>query len=247
LISKKQIEDRKKLNPLAYACKNDNDYITSLLIEHTDVDKLHVSALFSLCRNKTEKLTIVKQILLKYSTASQEPSSTHDYVQQAMSQQDFNKQTLLHVCIENNHLNIVELLFEKYNCDRFLSDGKQGNLGVHFAAKSGSLKMLNILKQYNAVSSRLNNKEENPLHIAAAHNQFMFIKEFLNIENDSERNFHVDKPSVRVLNKFSMTPLMVAISLNNQDSLKILLDDKNVKLSDKTQNLGTFHFFLTIN
>lgn len=76
-------------------------------------------------------------------------------------------------------------------------------------AKTGSLQILKLLVKYGAVSCNKNNKLENPLHIAAVYSQWMFIEEFIRLENSSEKPFQVVKPSVQVLNKDYHTPSMV--------------------------------------
>ena len=56
-------------------------------------------------------------------------------MEKILKKEDQNRQTILHLAVENNHLNIVELLFRDYNLQRDLKDSLNGNLPIHLAAK----------------------------------------------------------------------------------------------------------------
>ena len=109
------------MTPLHLACKNGNDDIAELLISHTNADQLVAHStpdtflLHYICKIKIEKLNIVKMILDKLKNKSNEI----DYIALAFSKEDSNKQPMLHLAIENNHVNIVECLFD-YNIDKDL-------------------------------------------------------------------------------------------------------------------------------
>lgn len=129
----------------------------------------------------------------------------------------------------------------------FIKIEKDGNLAIHYAARKGSLEMLEILNKYGSVTNLQNYKLENALHIAAIFGRSSFISRFLSIENSKQCGYHVDRPSVLVMNKSFLTPHMQAICVDNQECLEILLSDKNTRLSDKTINQGKClefgHFF----
>ena len=57
-----------------------------------------------------------------------------------------------------------------------------GNYLIHTAAKNGSIKLLELLEKYDAISFRTNSNKENALHIAAEYNSSLFIRDFLKFE-----------------------------------------------------------------
>jgi ankyrin repeat protein len=146
------------MTPLQISCKHDNDSVAELIINHDmDIEKLLTSnfPLHLICKSKIEKIHLVNLTLLKFKLA--QANNAKAYLEQALSKLDSNKQTILHISVENNHLNIVELLFRDFNINKLLKDGKNGNLAIHLVAKTGSLKMLDILHKYDAVFNYRNN------------------------------------------------------------------------------------------
>lgn len=113
-----------------------------MLIERIDLDRLFyacvsedvVTPLHLVCRNKTEKVSIIKSILerlaeatkqskqkqllqqqqLQQQQSQQMTSVYYNYVDIALKKEDLNRQTLLNMAVENNHLNIAEMLLRDY-------------------------------------------------------------------------------------------------------------------------------------
>ena len=75
-----------------------------MLYDHSSSLPLHLA-----CRYKTEKLEIVKLILEKLNNIDSTCS-----IYQILKKEDCNRQIILHLAIENNHLNIVEFLLKNY-------------------------------------------------------------------------------------------------------------------------------------
>ncbi len=224
------------MTPLQLACMKDNDQITSLLVENTDAENLcklteNNFPLHLLCKNKIEKFTLVNSILNKLKTASK---NRKNYLHLALTKLDNNQQPMLHLAVENNHLNIVESLLRDHNVEKDQKDGKYGNNVLHLAAKTGSIKMLELFEKYNVLNNNQNNLLENPLHIAANYNRVQFIKKFLELENADK--FQTTNPSVQMLNKNNYTPLINSVTTCNQSCFEEIVRDKNVKFNVKTSN-----------
>ena len=110
--------------PFHISCKTGNGDILELFIKRMDSQKLTglmltdsgLSPLHTICRNKSEKYSIIKMILEKLIMS--DTSQDREVFDQVLNKEDSNKQTILHIAIENNHANIVELLFRDYNFNR---------------------------------------------------------------------------------------------------------------------------------
>ena len=182
-----KIEDKKQMTALHIACKNENDQLASLLINHTEVEHLCAQTdnflLHLICKNKVEKYDIVKLILEKFRAKSAEENSKN-YVELALSMEDSTRKPLIHIAVENNHLKLVEFLLSEYKANKEVREGKNGNLIMHTAAKTGSTDMLELLKRNDAVSKQQNNNLENALHVAVLNNRYMFIEKYLHYENN---------------------------------------------------------------
>lgn len=261
------------------ACKFGNEDVAVLLIEKIDAEKLYqlcinetpvnLSPVHLTCRNKNEKFLIVKTILDKLKKEGEK--SNKNYLEQLSKKEDLNRQTILHISIENNHLKTVDLLLREYNFNREQSDSQTGNLPIHIAAKNGSIDMLNLLIKYDAVSFKSNNNHENALHIAALNNRHRFIHEFLKYEKSLithrkdcatkiDSNYmpcicycdSVDLKNhilcIRQRDKHFYTPLMRAIASDNQKCVDELITDKYVELDCKDKDgLSIFHLCTEFN
>jgi ankyrin repeat protein len=194
------------------------------------------------CRNKNEKAFIVKKILDKLK----ENSKKINYLEAALKKEDNSRQTIYLIAIENNHLNIVEYLLRDFKVNKEQKDGQNGNMAIHFCAKTGSVEMFHLLQKYDAVSFKTNNNQENALHIAAYNNKHKFIKEFLLYEKcllekqDSENympcickcdDYHT--LSIRQRDHNNYTPLLTALAASNQRCVEELLNDSNIELDAK--------------
>jgi ankyrin repeat protein len=181
-----QLEDKKGMTALHLACKHGHDELALLLIDKTDAEKLcsksaetlplHVAA-----RNKNEKYELVKRMLEKIRKASAEESRSK-LLSVALRKEDTGRQPLLHIAVENGHINIVELLLRDYGVDKEQRDSKHGNLPIHVAARTGSVEMLQVLQKHDAFSFKQNNNMETALHVAAANNRIRFIRKFMRHE-----------------------------------------------------------------
>ena len=174
------------MTPLHIACKHGNEEMAELLIEKIDPLSLYNLMIYDysstlplhlVCRHKNEKILTFKAILDKLHTLN----SSH-YINQALKKEDANRQTILHLAIENNHVRIVELILIGYNKEKELTDGNRGILPIHVAAKNGSIEMLGLMQRYGAVSFKQNYQSENAMHIAAGYNRYRFLREFINYE-----------------------------------------------------------------
>lgn len=114
----------------------------SLII--ADPTKGSALPLHLICENKSEKFLLFKAYIEKIKSEKQ--------LDRCLKKENDSQQTILHISIENNHLNIVELLFRGLNMSKDLRDGLNGNLPIHSAAKNGSIEMFNLLHKYDAVS-----------------------------------------------------------------------------------------------
>ena len=181
-----QVKDKKGFTPLHSACKYGFDKISEFLIEefppeillcHSDLNEFPVHVA---CRNKTENLAIVNKMLNKIREYSQRKKNNS--LQTVLDQVDNKGQNILHISVENNHLEIVKLLLAEYYGNREQMADKDGNYPVHIAAKNGSIEILSLFKKHGVVTFNLNYNQENPLHIASINNKAKFVRELLNFE-----------------------------------------------------------------
>lgn len=280
-----KLEDKKNLSPLHLACKFGNEEVAELLIEKMDKEKLfnlciseypiNLPPLHLACRNKNEKYFIVKNILDRFKETPKfeidekkliSNLKSRNYLDIIAKKEDYNRQTILNIAIENNHLKIVELLFQEYNFSREHKDSQTGNLPIHIAAKNGSVEMLHLLIKYESVSFEANNNHENALHIAALNNKHKFIREFLlherkaitKSENFTSKQQQLHHPKeadympcicvceeidvesyalcIRQRDKNFYTPLMRAIAAGNQKCVDEFINDKYVELDCKDKD-----------
>lgn len=273
------------------ACKLGFEDECELLIEKVDSDKIFNLCMLDLpnsfpllhlaCRNKVEKYRIVKQILEKMH---QNDSRFHlqsenvklNYVDLVSKKEDNNRQTILEICIENNHLNIVELFLSVYNITTNHANALSGNYPIHLAAKNGSPEMLSLLIKYNSDIVRTNFADENPLHIAAQYNRLHFVRKFLASERhwfknsnynclknqfsddtgqlpcicNCDGNFDLSNAqlSIKQRDKKFYTPLMRAIVSGSQRVVQELINDKYVELDLKDKDgQSIFHLCCEYN
>ena len=92
--------------------------------------------------------------------------------------------------------------------------------------------MFEILEKYDAMTSRQNTKLDTPLHIAAFFNNTDFITKYLTLENEGK--IKSSTPSIQILNKSDLTPLLVTLVSNNEKCFELLVNDKNAKLNVKS-------------
>ena len=104
---------------------------------------------------------------------------------------------------------------------------------IHLVAKTGSIKMFDMLISNEGLSSEPNLKLENPLHIAAFFNNKEFISKYLELEN-SEKIQKTGVPSIQALNKNNFTPIQVSIACENHECFEFLAKDTNAKLNVKS-------------
>ncbi len=192
------MENKASLNPLQISCKNQTDTITSLLVENTDADSLLKPSVSSfplhlLCTSKEEKLSLIEAILKKLKEAG----SKKNYLKIALNAVDANGSPLLHLALDYGHTHVVDSLFKNYSADKNQVD-EVGNRAIHPIAKSGSLKMFELLQTHDALSSEQNEKMDNPLHIAAFFNNLTFITKFLELENTDVIKKTNSTPSIQV-------------------------------------------------
>jgi ankyrin repeat protein len=223
------------MTPLHVACKYGYDDIAFLLNEYTSVEKLANSSGDSLplhlaCRNKTEKYHVVKKMLDKIKQSS---TKENNMLEAVMNKLDAGRQTLLQIAVENEHGKLVELFLSEYAVSVDQED-RVGNLPVHLGARAGSTEILKLLAKHNASLFKCNQNKENALHIAAAHNRFKFIKDFILLERaQREKEAGTGPPSVKMLNRHGFTPLFSAVSAGHVKCVEALLISEYTELDAK--------------
>ncbi len=212
------------------------------------------------CKNKTEKYDIVKKMLEKLRDNSIRKKS--NCLQNALDKADSNGQNLLHICIENSHLNLTDLLFKGFYANKEQKEDAEGNFPMHIAAKHGSLEMFKLLIKYECINFHPNKQSENPLHIAAHNNRFKFIRELLKyekfiLENPNENKTmscvcgcDLSEHKHLVLQKDAQghTPLHRAIMSSSHKCVVELLNEKNIELDSKDKDSNSvFHLCTECN
>ena len=168
-----------------------------------------------------------------------------DYLKKALEQRNSRNKLPLHICIENNHVKLVELLI-KYNADVNYLGGNIEEHPVHMAAKIGSIEIMEILEsiiQNRADLTVVNKKNENLLHVAAISNQYEFILKYY--KNEFGKNGPACT-AIHATNLREQTPLLLAVTNDNIESVDALLkckaniDDKDIE-ENSIFHLCAFH------
>jgi ankyrin repeat protein len=210
----------------------------------TDIQTLHL-----LCKNKEDNAQLVNKILEKIREIS--PFDLNEILQKT----DINRQTILQICIEENHLKTVEILLSDYYIDDLLED-RAGNLPIHLCAKYGSVEVFEILKKKPEPPLNLfktNGNYENAMHIAAANNKFKFIKEFLAHEKllaDKKDPAFLKEylPSVKCINRNGYTPIFVGLIAGNLKCVEALMASENCDLDTKdSKGNSLYHICAEVN
>jgi len=174
-----------------------------------------------------ELLTVVQTILNRLA-------SSVLLNQVLVSFNDSNK-NLLECSIESNHLKLVELLLRI--TDLFKQPDSNGNLPVHYAARTGTPEIFNLLMEHKLISFESNLNKETPLHIAADFNRFSFIKMIMLQEKmlmAKEEEKYV--PMIRRLNMKNQTPLQIGLINCNEKCVEEFSSSDDVDLSVKDEN-----------
>jgi ankyrin repeat protein len=244
--------------PLHIACKYGHDDIAFLLNEFTSADKLintssESSPLHLACRNKIEKYYVVKKMLDKLKQNSTKELNLLDTAMRKLDAGSSRQQTLLQISIENEHVKLVELLLCEYDASVDQED-RTGNLPVHLAARAGNTDTLRLLAKHKASLYKCNAQTmENALHIAAAHNRFKFIKEFILLERtERERGGHsasmMGPPCVKQLNRHGFTPLFSAVSAGHIKCVEALLISEYTEIDAKDHDGNSiYHLCAELN
>jgi ankyrin repeat protein len=211
-------------------CKNGNEAILDIMLDKIEPIKLaaiiindpfNLRPLHLLCSHKIEKYISLKKILEIISLNDSAENSLP--VEKIFKKEDSERQTILHLAIENNHLKIVDMLFGDYKISSDLREGKRGNQPIHLCAKNGTSQMFDLLCKHNAVSFKQNNYLENALHIAASANKPHFITEFLKYEYNYMKENKIKNyvPCSHTKDSKQNTPLFSALASSNQTCFKV--------------------------
>ena len=224
--------------------------VACLLIDKTDVKTLSNTSdpnlpLHLACKTKKESISIVKRILDKVKKESKiDLNNLLDTV-------DSDKQTILNMCIDKNHLNMVDILLKEYYTDIKDEFDKNGHLPVHLAARNGSVELFKVLVKNEAISFKINSHGDNPLHIAAENNKFNFIKEFLEYEKafvEKNKLNAIHQPTALALNRERYTPLFLAIIGGHTKCVELFVALDYMKLDAHDKNGNTiFHVCAEFN
>ncbi len=244
------MEEFTTLTALHIACQNAFEDLACLLIDKSDINFLTDLKNSNLplnlaCKNKHEPLKFVKKMLDRIKNEA--PSELLNVI----TKLDLNKQSILNIAIENNHLKIIDLLLKDYYVEGKDSEDKNGNLPIHIAAKSGSVEILKILVKNEAVSFKNNSKGDNVLHIAAENNKFNFIYELLAYEKAYVKKYNLQEthePLALCLNRSKYTPLFLAAIGGHTKCIELLvmLDEVDLSLQDLDGN-SIYHVFALNN
>jgi ankyrin repeat protein len=237
------LEDESDMNPFQLACKNGFDELGFCFLDIVTADKFIVANhnnfyLHLLCKNKEEKLGLVSKILEKLRKDS---TREKNYLDEALVCLDMNKQTVLNIAIDNNHLKIVELLLKDYYKEKVLVEDRNGNLPIHYAARCGSTEILKVIVQCNGFTIKTNSNAENALHIAASNNKFKFIRDFLINErkcDEKKENAKDYVPCIKVQNKNNFQPMFLAVIGGHQKCVEALAQSEDLDMDgfDKAGN-----------
>ena len=232
------------MTALHLACKNGFQDLACLLIDKTDLENLIVSSVNILnlpmhlaCKyssSKNEPFEIVKRMIerIKYE-------STSDELIKVFNRFDSYKQTVLNIAIDNNYLRIIDYILKEYNALNITNiEDKNGNLPIHYVAKSGSTDVLKILLQNNAFSFKTNSDKKNPLHIAAANNKHKFIRDYLEFEKTYASNNSNYIPSVKILDNDKHSPLFQAIKSGHTKCVELLVSSNMDEIDLSSQDIN---------
>jgi ankyrin repeat protein len=232
------------MTALHLACKNGFHDLACLLIDKTDLENLLVSSVNVLnlpmhlaCKyssSKNEPFEMVKRMIerIKYGSSSEE-------LIKVFNRFDTYKQTVLNIAIDNNHLRIIDYILKEYNMLNIISiEDKNGNLPIHYVAKSGSVDVLKILVQNNALSFKSNSDKKNPLHIAASNNKHKFIREYLEYENNYAVNNSKYVHSVKALDNDKHSPLFQAIKSGHTKCVELLVSSNSDDIDLSAQDIN---------
>ncbi len=200
----------------------------------SDPNLLHL-----ICKTKTESITTVKRLLDKVKKESLIDLNN------LLNTVDSDRQTILNMCIDKNHLKIVDILLKDFFSNLKHEYDRNGNLPIHLAARNGSIELFNVLVKNDAISFKTNLNGDNPLHIAAENNKFNFIREFLAyerayVEKNSLKGVH--QPTALDLNREKYTPLFLAIIGGHTKCVEQFVALDYIKLDYHDKNGNTlFH------
>ena len=145
-----------EFTPLHVACENSNHLAVKLLLGlNCDV----------MCKDSQGRLPFHIACFKSLECVKvMSPYTTNDIVNAC----DKNGNTSLHNTLQNNHLDIVEFLLSKFQCDVSIKN-KQKELPIHIACKT-TLSIVRMVMESNSQSMTMNcqtnNNGDTPLHIA---------------------------------------------------------------------------------
>lgn len=134
-----------------------------------------------------------------------------------LNERDQNGHTPLMICVENNRLFYAEALLRR-NGTNVNGIDNAGNTALHLAARTGYLRMVQLVYRFGANLGKVNNRGDTALHamarldpdrVADAHKE---IIAFLALPRKTLASKHID---VHALNDDGLNPLHVAAIHNN--------------------------------
>jgi len=229
------------MSPLRVASQLDDEEILNMLIEKTHFTNYLLKEcplLHLIASCKPEKYTPFKKTLDYIKSNHQLNHQT------ILNSPDDQSKTVLEICIQNNHFNLISLILNELT-DKEAFDAN-GQLPIHLAAKYGTHTLYELLSQHSCLSFNTNINNDNPLHVAAQYNKFSFINRLLLFEKafvDKLDAVNSYQPMVKCTNRSGLTPFQLAIVKGHSKCVEELMQSPFVDLevTETENNYSIYH------
>lgn len=244
------------MTALHIAVKHGSVNVSLLLIERLKrenlitIDKNKMLVLHHLAKCKIERINVMEKLLSKYNELLD-----MNYFNEILNMKDKFDNTILHLAVRENHINMVELLIKTNSNFKMIGD-HDNNLPIHINAINGSVEVLEIFDKYNFISFEVNKSWNNVFHLATYGNKYKYIVTLMSLCEKKSYLSQDLKFALNAYNKEAMTPFLLGISRGSIECIDLYIKNHKklitpymdmFKICIEHNQIETLRYLLNLN